>query len=163
MRSGVAVPVGLVREARVAVLTPKQEKFAQCVASGMNQSDAYRAAFNADRMKANSINVNASKMMADAKVALRVAELRVPIVERVGITLESHLADLQDLRDRARDAEQYSAAIAAEVARGKASGVHIERTASTVTVETEDESNAEAAARRLEMRAAERASSRATH
>lgn len=107
-----------------AGLTPKREKFAQAIASGMNQSDAYRAAFDVKPgSKANSINVNASKMMADAKVALRVEELRAPAVERAGITLESHLADLKSLRNMAAKAGQIAAAVAAEVARGKAAGV----------------------------------------
>tara|TARA_R110000868_G_scaffold390641_1_gene660364 strand:- start:1193 stop:1540 length:348 start_codon:yes stop_codon:yes gene_type:complete len=89
----------------------------------MNQSDAYRAAFNAGKMKPSSITVNASKLMADANVALRVNELRKPIAEKAQITLESHLADLKDLRDEAQEARQFAAAISAEVARGKAAGV----------------------------------------
>ena len=60
-------------------LTAKQEKFAQSIADGMNQSDAYRSAYNADKMKSDSINVNASKLCADAKVALRVAELKAAL------------------------------------------------------------------------------------
>lgn len=107
-----------------AGLTPKREKFAQGVAAGMNQSDAYRAAFDVrPGSLPSSINVNASKLMSDAKVAQRVAELRQPIVEKVGITLESHLADLKSLRNLAAKAEQYSAAIAAEIARAKHAGI----------------------------------------
>lgn len=114
-------------------LTPKQEAFAQAVASGKNQSDAYRAAYAAGKMKASSINVNASKLMADAKVAQRVAELRAPAAEKAKITLESHLADLMALRNLAVKQKQISAAIAAEVARGKAAGVHVEKSESLVT------------------------------
>ena len=44
----------------VVNLTPKQEKFAQCVADGMTQADAYRAAYDcAPSTKAESIQVNA--------------------------------------------------------------------------------------------------------
>lgn len=57
-------------------LTSKQESFAQCVAKGMTQSDAYRAAYSTKNMSDNSIHVNASKLMSNAKVSLRVAELR---------------------------------------------------------------------------------------
>lgn len=57
-------------------LTSKQESFAQSVASGMTQADAYRKAYDAENMKSESIFVNASKLMADAKISLRVAELR---------------------------------------------------------------------------------------
>lgn len=135
-------------------LTPKQEKFAREVASGKSQSNAYRAAFNVKPWsKATSINVNASKLMADANIRQRVTELRAPIAERAQMTLESHLADLEMLRDEARALKQHSAAIAAEIARGKASGVHVERTAATLTIESDDEPSAEAAASRMERRA----------
>lgn len=113
-------------------LTHKQESFAQAVASGMDQSGAYRAAYAADAMKPASVNCNASKLMADAKIAQRVADLRKPAAERAQMTLEGHLQDLQALRDEARAANQLSAAITAEIARGKASGVHVEKTEATV-------------------------------
>lgn len=109
-------------------LTPPREKFAQAVASGMNQSDAYREAYKVRAgTKLSSINVNASKLMSDAKVAQRVAELRGAVAKKTMITLESHLADLQKLRNMAVKAEQFGAAITAEVARGKAAGIVVEK------------------------------------
>lgn len=118
-------------------LTPKQEAFAYAVASGQNQSDAYRAAYSVKPgTKLESVNVAASKLMADAKVAQRVAELRKPVAKKAQITLESHLEDLIKLRNMAAKEKQYSAAISAEIARGKASGVHVEQTAQTVTMKT---------------------------
>jgi hypothetical protein len=61
-------------------LTPKQENFAQCVAKGMTQSDAYRTAYNVSPdTKNESINVNASKLMADTNISQRVAELKEQI------------------------------------------------------------------------------------
>lgn len=109
-------------------LTPKQEAFAQAIVTGINQSDAYRAAYKVrPGTKSESVNVAASKLMADAKVAQRVAELRAPVAKKAQITLESHLDDLMRLRNMAAKEKQYSAAITAEVARGKASGVHVER------------------------------------
>jgi len=104
-------------------LTPKQEKFAQCVASGMTQADAYRNSFDVrETTKDSSIHVSASKLMDDPKVWQRVEEIRKPIVQKAQITLESHLEELRVLRELAKDASQLSAAIAAEVSRGKASG-----------------------------------------
>ena len=116
-------------------LTPKQEKFAQSVASGMTQADAYRAAYSTAKSKPESIQRNAHALMQDIKVSSRVDELRKPIVEKAQITLESHLASLAALRDSAHKAGQHSAAVAAEVARGKASGVHVEKTANTTTLQ----------------------------
>lgn len=114
-------------------LTPKQEAFAQAVVGGMSQADAYRTAYSAGKMKDSSIHVNASKLMADAKVAQRVAELREPAARAASMTLESHLADLMTLRDLAKGGGQYSAAISAEIARGKAAGVHVEKSEQLVT------------------------------
>lgn len=60
-------------------MSPKQEHFAQCIADGMTQADAYRTAYDASNMKDSSIHVNASKLLADAKVAQRVAELKAKL------------------------------------------------------------------------------------
>lgn len=110
-------------------LTPKQEAFAQAVASGMSQSDAYRAAYTVrETTKPDSVNQAASKVMADPKVASRVEELRKPVVEAAQITLASHLERLRALSAAAEQGGQYSAAITAEVARGKASGLYVEKT-----------------------------------
>ncbi len=56
-------------------LTPKQESFAQAVASGKTQADAYRAAFNASKMKAETIQKRASELMARGEVRGRVKDL----------------------------------------------------------------------------------------
>ena len=109
-------------------LTPKREAFAQAVASSKTQADAYRSAFNATKMKADSIQQCASRLMGDIKVAARVAEIRKPVVEAVQITLEAHLRRLADLSGKAEEEGKYAAAVAAEIARGKASGLYVERT-----------------------------------
>lgn len=58
------------------MLTAKQEQFAQNIIAGMNQADAYRSAYSCKNMSDNAIYVNASKLANDAKVALRLKELR---------------------------------------------------------------------------------------
>lgn len=58
-------------------LTPQQEKFAMGVASGNTQADAYRDAYpRSKKWKDSSVHCNASQLMAEAKVAQRVADLR---------------------------------------------------------------------------------------
>ena len=110
-------------------LTPKQEVFAQAVVSGLNQSDAYRTAYKVGvKTKPETVNQAASRIMADSNVAARVAELRKPVVEAVQITLKSHLERLRSLSEAAEAGNQYSAAIAAEVSRGKACGLYVEKT-----------------------------------
>ena len=49
-------------------LTPKQERFAQLVAEGKTQADAYRGAFNTKpTTKPETIIANASRLMADSR------------------------------------------------------------------------------------------------
>lgn len=58
-------------------LTPKKEKFAQCVADGMSQADAYRSAFDVGATtKQETIHKRASELMSNGEVSGRVAELR---------------------------------------------------------------------------------------
>lgn len=63
-------------------LTSKQEKFAQCVADGMSQADAYRASYNCAKSKPESVQQLASRLMADVKVSSRVEELRKALAEK---------------------------------------------------------------------------------
>ena len=117
-----------------AGMTPKQEAFAQSLVTGLSQSDAYRVAFNVrPNTKPETVNQAASRLMADSNISARVAELRKPVAQKAQITLESHLQRLQDLSEKAERSGNLSAAITAEIARGKASGVHVEKTESTVT------------------------------
>lgn len=110
-------------------LTPQQEKFAQLVAEGKNQSDAYRGAYpNSQKWKPDAVNNAGFKAMSNGDVLARVAELRAEASKKTVITLESHLAELERLRDLALDAGKFDAAINAEVHRGKAKGLYVNKT-----------------------------------
>ena len=63
-------------------LTAKQEAFCQGIADGLGQADAYRAAYDAEDMKENSVYVNASKLMKNAKITQRIAELKSQVQEK---------------------------------------------------------------------------------
>jgi hypothetical protein len=60
-------------------LTAKQEAFAQGIADGLGQADAYRSAYDAEGMKDNNIYSKASVLMSDGKVAERVAQLKAQL------------------------------------------------------------------------------------
>lgn len=63
-------------------LTDKQECFCkEVVLNGGDQSAAYREAYNASKMKPESIHVKASELMAVGKVSVRVKELRAKVAE----------------------------------------------------------------------------------
>jgi phage terminase small subunit len=110
------------------MLTSKQEAFAISVASGKTQADAYRDAYNVKPTTSPaSVQNKASLLMKKGEVRVRVEELKKPIIEASGITLESHLNRLAHLGQKAEEAESYTAAISAEVARGKVAQLYTER------------------------------------
>lgn len=57
-------------------ITHRQEHFAQMVAKGYNQSQSYRAAYNASNQKPSSIWSSASVLMTNPKVKARVRQLQ---------------------------------------------------------------------------------------
>lgn len=69
-------------------LTAKQEAFAQAIADGMTQADAYRTAYDAESMSDNAIYVEASKLIDNPNVAQRVKELKDALADRVLWTRE---------------------------------------------------------------------------
>jgi phage terminase small subunit len=77
-------------------LTSKQEAFCQAIADGKNQSDAYRLAYNAANMKADTINKKAYELMNDGQITARIQELRSKLQERVLITREDVLQGILD-------------------------------------------------------------------
>lgn len=79
---------------KTMALTAKQEAFAQAIAGGMNQSDAYRSAYNAGKMKPASINQLASKLASDIKVSSRVMELQAELANKSLWTREQSIAVL---------------------------------------------------------------------
>ena len=105
-------------------LTPKQEKFCLEYLTTGKASEAYRLAFDARNMKPETISVRASEMLKKSKIAVRIAELKRPAEEKAIITYESHLKRLEELSRGAESAEQFSAAINAEIHRGKAAGLY---------------------------------------
>lgn len=109
------------------MVTPKQEAFCIAYIETGNASEAYRRAYSAKGMSLKTINEAASRLASDSKVTARLQELRAPAVKAAQITLEQHLADLQRLRDMAEASEKYGPAVAAEMARGKASGLYVDR------------------------------------
>ena len=56
-----------------------------------------------------------------------IGELRKEVQEKYGVSLERHLTELAKLRDDAQKKGAWSAAINAEVARGKVGGLYIDQ------------------------------------
>lgn len=112
----------------------KQEMFAQGVVKGLTQSDAYRAAYRSQNMKADTIHQAASRLMADSKVTARLAELREVVAVRVDLSLHSHVARLARLRDAAESAGDHGPAVRAEMAIGQVAGHYVQKIEVSKTV-----------------------------
>jgi hypothetical protein len=56
-----------------------------------------------------------------------IGELRAEIREKYGITFEKHVSELAQIRNKALENKAWSAAVNAEVARGKAGGLYIDQ------------------------------------
>lgn len=109
-------------------LTEKQEIFCRELIKGAAKADAYRAAYDCRHMKPATVQHRAKELADKLAVAARLEELRAPAVAEAQVTLTGHLNDLKDLRDEARRKGKYAAAVQAEIARGKASGLYVEKT-----------------------------------
>ena len=105
-------------------LTTKQNRFCEEVVSGKTQAEAYRVAYSSQDMADTTIWSKASELMANGKVTARVAELRAPVIEEAKLTLAAHLNNLLEIRESAVEDRNWSAAVSAETARGKAAGLH---------------------------------------
>jgi phage terminase small subunit len=109
-------------------LTSRQLAFAQHYAINGNASAAYRACYNvAKETKDSSCARNGVRILENPEVQAKLAEIRKPAADAVGLTLVAHLNKLQELRDKAAEEGQMSAAITAEISRGKAVGLYIDR------------------------------------
>jgi phage terminase small subunit len=106
-------------------LTSKQENFCHAFIELGNASDAYRAAYDAEEMLPNTVNRKAHDLIKNGKIAARIEELRAPVIERVRITLESHLDELERLKEIALQKDNINAALTAEMGRAKAAGLYV--------------------------------------
>ena len=107
-------------------LNSKQKKFCREYMKGQTATQAaIKAGYTKDRKGAKtqgSVLLNHNPVVRNYLI-----ELEMALAERDAVSLESHLSTLHDLREEARDQGQVSAAITAEVHRGKAGGLYIDR------------------------------------
>jgi len=69
-------------------LTDKQESYCQNYIICMNQSTAYRIAYDADAMNSNSVAVEACRIHSDPNITLRIKELQTEHYERNKATID---------------------------------------------------------------------------
>lgn len=103
-------------------MTPKQEAFCLAYVETGNASEAYRRAYDAEKMKPAVINVKASQLLAQDKISVRVDELKAAHAERHGVTVDDIAAMLREDRKFARDCGTAAAAVSATMGLAKLYG-----------------------------------------
>ena len=113
------------RAVAVMALTIKQEKFAQLVVELGDKSKAYRGAYNAERMKPETVHKRSGELIANGAVAGRIDQLRAEAAKAHRCTVESLLIKLDTAYDTALASEtpQCSAAVSAVMAQAKLCGL----------------------------------------
>ena len=110
-------------------LTEQQIKFAQLLVYNEGRMTATDCAKKAGYAE-DSAYMHASRLQNEDKYPLvtqYIGELRAELQKKYEITYESHLKELGQLRDESRKNKAWTAATNAEVARGKAGGLYIDR------------------------------------
>ena len=108
-------------------LTPKQEAFCYGYIETGNASGAYRAAYNAEKMKPESVAVQAAKMLVSPKIALKIDALRAELRQRHEITVDDLVAELEEARKLAFETDKASAAVQATMGKAKLLGLVVEK------------------------------------
>ena len=104
-----------------ALKNQKHELFAQALAKGKSQTEAYALAGYSPSEQ------NASRLRRNDKVQDRLKELQSKGAERAAVTIESLIAEAAEIQAAALKEGQHSAAVAALTAKAKLSGLWIER------------------------------------
>ena len=110
-------------------LTEMQIKFAHELVTNEGRKTATECAIVAG-YSTNAAKISASKLQNPKLYPLVVqyiGELRAEYQKKYDVTFERHITELAKLRDESRNKGAWSAAINAEVARGKAAGLYIEQ------------------------------------
>ena len=110
-------------------LTEKQMMFAQELVTNEGRKTKTECAIDAGYAKDRAA-ITASELTNPRKFPLVVkyiGELREEYQKKYEVTFGNHIAELAKLRDDSRKKGAWSAAINAEVARGKAAGLYVEQ------------------------------------
>ena len=109
-------------------LTERQQKFAELLVYNEGRKSPSECAYEAGyktRPRQAASELRNPKL--SPLVVKYIGELRAEIQEKYGITFEKHLGELAKLREDARTKGAWSAAINAEIARGKAGGLYVDQ------------------------------------
>lgn len=108
-------------------LTAQQQMFVEGILSGKTASDAYRAAYNTESMAARTVWAEASRLRSNPAVAAWITAARIAGLGSAVVTYESHVRELERIKEIALESGNIGAAVQAEQIRGKAAGLHVDQ------------------------------------
>lgn len=109
-------------------ITVKQERFCQVYMETGNASEAYRQAYpKSQKWPEDAVRVNASKLLKNTNVSLRVRALAEDALKRHEITVDTLVDELEEARQLAKSVETPSAMVAATMGKGKLLGLIVEK------------------------------------
>ena len=110
-------------------LTEMQMKFAHELVTNEGRKTATECAITAGYEQDSAV-VRASELQNAKRYPLVVqyiGQLRDEYQKKYDVTFGRHISELAKLRDNARESKAWSAAVNAEVARGKAAGLYVDQ------------------------------------
>ena len=114
-------------------LTPKQERFCQVYIETGNASEAYRQAYNTEKMKPESVNSKGYQLLQQVKITARLDELRAEHKKRHEITVDTLVAELEEARKLAFETEKAAAAVQATMGKAKLLGLVVDKQETAIT------------------------------
>ena len=107
----------------MAELTLKQEHFVKAYIEAGNASEAYRIAYDADKMKAETIHRKANELISNGKITARIEEMQKEHQERHKITVDNLVDQLEEALQLAQTNGNANAMIAAIMGKAKLLGL----------------------------------------
>ena len=113
---------------RTPLLTDRQKKFAELLVYNegkMSPAECANEAGYKTRSRQSASELRNPRVYP--LVARYIGELRAEVQEKYGINFEKHITELAKIRNEALKKGAWSAAVNAEVARGKAGGLYVDQ------------------------------------
>jgi len=114
-------------EGRLVLTNPRWERFAQGIARGRTQHEAYTYAGYSPNREAKQTRSEASKLSRHPEIAHRIAYLQGRQAQRIGVTVDALVAELDDMLKLAKRVKHPAAGVGAILAKGKLLGLIVDR------------------------------------
>lgn len=103
--------------------TDKMELFCLAYVETGNASEAYRRSYNTANMADKTAQREGYNLLQNPLVQARIEELRIKVMERHEITVDTLLAELEEARMIGKDTGRASAMVAASMGKAKLLGL----------------------------------------